>query len=97
MQNLGDYTYWMQVPRILLTSIIHDYGFIYTEIRDIIMFIFRDNKSPIRTNFEFGKAIGHIYYFTFISSTFSTNVTTVAPTSIDPESGTTVHVLDPES
>jgi hypothetical protein len=49
---------WYSNPPIILSNFIMNFGFIYTIVRDLVLFFMKDQRTLIKTAFEFGNAIG---------------------------------------
>ena len=82
---LSDYSDWLYDPYIIMFNCINNIGFIYTNIRDIYYMIRKDTRTPIKSNYSLGLAIGQIYYFTLISSYFTQIFETINPNPITEE------------
>jgi hypothetical protein len=80
---LLEYTKWVDTPALLLEALYMNIGFVYTNCRDIIMYIRQDLRTPVKTVYGFGRATGQIYYFIFIASYFSQIFDVVSPVNID--------------
>jgi hypothetical protein len=48
---LGDYTEFLEEPDLITTSFTTNFGFIYTVVRDLILYVQRDPRTPIKSPF----------------------------------------------
>ena len=68
---IANYADWIYEPEIILRNFFINLGFVYTSIRDLYFYFIKDYRSPIKTDFELGRGFGQLYYFIFISNSFS--------------------------
>jgi len=85
--TLGDYTLWLEDPGKIASAGAFNAGFVAVNLRDLWMYFVRDRRTPIKSPYAVGRAIGQLYYLLLVSSYFSQLFVTVAPDSISPFSG----------
>ena len=57
-ESIWAYQAWITNPSLLLNNFSHNFGFIYTILRDILFMIRLDKRTPIKSNLLLGKAMG---------------------------------------
>mgnify|MGYP001135357886 CR=1 FL=1 len=67
---LANYMDWVDEPALIWRNFSINFGFIYTTLRDLYYYFIKDFRSPIKTDYELGRAFGHFYYFMLISYSF---------------------------
>lgn len=55
---LANYFAWYYEPSILTQNIVFNFGFIYVNVRDIIVWLQRDSRTPLRTMYQLGRHVG---------------------------------------
>lgn len=80
--SLADYSEWLYEPIIMWYNLLNNFGFIYTNIRDIHYMVIRDPRTPIKSNYSLGLAFGQLYYFVLISDYFVQVFSTINPNPI---------------
>jgi hypothetical protein len=68
--NTLNYVDWIENPSTIFTSLAFNFGFIYTNVRDLVMAALGDERSPIDSAYGLGLAIGQLYYFLMIVEYF---------------------------
>lgn len=61
------YDDWFDDPKEILVNLIYNFGFVYSNLRDIIHMRKRDVRSPIQSSYSLGLSIGQLYYYLIIS------------------------------
>lgn len=82
-ENLGKYTSWTEDPWQILKNFGYNFGYVYNNVRDILLSILNIDRSPLDSAYSIGVALGQIYYFILIVEYFYQAVETVAPENID--------------
>ena len=83
---LGDYTHWLDDPGKIASAAAWNAGFVAVNVRDLYMYFVRDRRTPIKSPYAVGRAMGQLYYLLLVSSYFSQVFVTVPPESISPNS-----------
>jgi len=66
----------------MLYNLLNNFGFIYTNIRDLYYMVVRDPRTPIKSNYMVGLAFGQLYYFFLISDYYMQIFKTINPNPI---------------
>ena len=66
-RTLLDYDSSWKDPSKIATSFAQNFGFIYTLVRDLWSWTRNDARTPIKTSYDMGLALGQLYYFLLIS------------------------------
>lgn len=66
------YIKFVYEPMILLWNILFNFGFIFTIVRNFVLFFMWDPRTSIKSYKEIGKSLAELYYFIFLSEYFVT-------------------------
>jgi hypothetical protein len=77
--SLIHYVDWWWDPLLVLWNSLFNFGYVYTIVRDFVLFFLNDVRTPIKSLKIFGKNIGMLYYFVFLSTYFTISFHTLNP------------------